>query len=220
MEQANLSQESQQTLIAMREKNKELKKEYEERQKVIEKEKQGKATYDATLSSLQKQRIAIDQGAEAARRYELAQQGMTKAMIDNVVAQEKRNAADEKAQQKAEDAKQIVADEKEAMRLRRIEIEKGAEAAKEAALIARGVSEEQAKAIVAESKRLDMMEARKQAAGEVAGPIAARESRMLSGRSAAVENMSKAQLDALVAIENAILDQTKNNRVRLVQVNK
>jgi hypothetical protein len=220
MEQANLSQESQQTLIAFREKNKELKKEYDERQKVIEREKQSKATYDSTLSSLQKQRIAIDQGAEAARRYELAQQGMTKAMIDNVVAQEKRNAVDEKAKQKAEGAKQIVADEKEAMRLRRIEIEKGAQAAKEAALIAKGVPEEQAKALANESKMLDAMEARKQALNESAGPIAARESRTLSGRGAAAENMSKAQLDALVAIQNAILDQTKNNKVRLVQVNR
>jgi hypothetical protein len=144
---------------------------------------------------------------------------MTKAMIDNVVAQEKRNAVDEKAKQKAEGAKQIVADEKEAMRLRRIEIEKGAQAAKEAALIAKGVPEEQAKALANESKMLDAMEARKQAMNESAGPIAARESRTLSGRGAA-ENMSKAQLDALVAIQNAILDQTKNNKVRLVQVNR
>jgi hypothetical protein len=145
---------------------------------------------------------------------------MTKAMIDNVVAQEKRNAVDEKAKQKAEGAKQIVADEKEAMRLRRIEIEKGAQAAKEAALIAKGVPEEQAKALANESKMLDAMEARKQALNESAGPIAARESRTLSGRGAAAENMSKAQLDALVAIQNAILDQTKNNKVRLVQVNR
>jgi hypothetical protein len=67
---------------------------------------------------------------------------------------------------------------------------------------------------------LDAMEARKQAMNESAGPIAARESRTLSGRGAAAENMSKAQLDALVAIQNAILDQTKNNKVRLVQVNR
>lgn len=220
MEQAGLSQESQQVLIDFREKNKELKKEYEERQKAIEREKQARTTYDQTNASLQKQRISIDQGAEAARRFELAQQGMTKAMIDNIVQQEKQNATDEKAKQKKQDAEQFVKDEVAALKLRRIELEQGTKAAKIAEMVGRGVSKDQAEKLVAEAEALDRLEQRKQAMGEAAGPIEARESRTLSGRGAAAENMSKAQLDALVAIQNAILDQSKNNRVRFVQVIK
>lgn len=223
MELLNLTEAEKQNLREFRARNAELKKDYDEKQKAIQQAEQAKATYASTMSSLERQRIEIDQGAEAARRFELAQQGMTQAMIDSVVAQEKKNAADRKAKQNAEDIKKLIEDEKEALRLRTIEVREGADAARIAALVAKGVSQKEAEALVAQSAALDDIEASKERIKQFAqgpGALTAVESRLLS-RGSAVNPMldvAREQLALQQRIAKATEDAAKQRgvNVRLV----
>ena len=188
LEQLGLSEASQEFLISMRQQNAELKKNFDARTAQEQKEKQIQATYEQTLVSLERQRIAIEQGTEAARRYELAQAGMSQTQADQIVMRERAIAQAEKLKQKQEE------DQKKKQQI--------------------------AEDFQREKERKD--EERKQRMKEQSSPVEARESRLLAGRGAAAENMTRQlaekQLTELQAINRSIVDQTKGNRVKLAQV--
>lgn len=248
-------------IVGIREQNNELKKANAEKEKAAQQAAKVADAYSNAATSIKKQRIALEEGEEAARKFELVQQGMSDAMAERIAEEErmlkldaqrkqiansfieqriaieqgteaarayrleqegytaaeaKRHAAEEKKLRGTEVAKQALED----LRMRRLELEKGAEAARKEQLMLQGVDEATAARIANEEKLLQAREEAKQASAEPAGPVAARESRMLSGRGIAMENVSKQQLQTLIDIHQAIRDQEKKSKVRLVQVQK
>jgi len=255
--QKGLTKGEAQAQVAKEEANAAIAKANQLRDAEIQKGVAASEAYASTAASIHKQKIALEEGEEAARKFELVQQGMTDAMAERLAEEEKevrinqlrkqtnttlqeqtillKEGVDAARQYRLEqegvdkeNAKRIVSEEKEtrlmqqrktfqdAMQRQKILATQGEEAARTFDFQQQGFEEAEAKAMAFTEKAMNRMQKMR----EMAGPIEARESRTLSGRSAAVENMTMKQVQTLVDIHNAILDQTKNNRVRLVQVNK
>lgn len=155
--------------------------------------------------ALEEQRILLAQGAEAARAFALEKQGIDKDAAKGLAATEKetRLMAERKAFQ-------------DEMKRKKIEATQGEEAAKAFDFEQKGFGKLEAAQMASQEKAMERMKKLR----EMSGPVEARESRMLSGRGAAMENTTMRQLQTLVDIHNAILAQSKNNKVRLVQVQK
>ena len=142
-------------------------------------------------------------------------------------ARRKKEQDAEKEKQRAQQIEDVKKREINRLKEQRILLTQGEEAARKFALQQMGIDEATASRLAreeqllkAEKEKQEQEKERRESLKQPGGPIEARESRTLSGRSAAAENTTKAQLQTLVDIHNAIIDQTKNNRIRLVQVNK
>lgn len=152
----------------------------------------------ATIQKIEERRVAIEQGATAARAYALEQQGLTQEVAARLAAEEAaldasqkateaKTAADEKAKEDAKQLAQIQQDEIDRLEMKRVELLKGADAAKVLALQQRGLSKEFAERLVAEENALDRVqkerderqEAAKQLAGVQTG-VQAVQSRLLT----------------------------------------
>lgn len=203
--------------------NEELKQQQQENEKAAQQAAKVSDAYANAASSIQKQRIAFEEGTQAAREFELIQQGMSDAMAERIAEEEAHLRVSIAAQEQQKELAARAKDFNDQLKERRILLEQGEEAAKAFNLEQQGFDRATAAKMAREDAELRKAEqAKQQLAGmnTAFGPVEARESRTLSGRSASVENATKAQLQTLIEIHNAIIDQTKNNRVRLVQVNR
>lgn len=179
---------------------------------------------------LRAQAYAGAYGAEETQRaFELLKQkdALQAAAKAEEEDRRKKEQAAEKEKQRIQQLDEVKKRELNRLKEQKILLEQGEEAARKFALQQMGIDEATAGALAreeqllqAEKERRENEKEKKEKMKEFAGPVEARESRMLSGRGAAVENMSKQQLQTLVDIHNAILAQSKNNKVRLVQVQK
>lgn len=257
-----MSKEQISWIVGIREQNEELKKANAEKERAAQQAQKVADAYSNAAASIQKQRIALTEGEEAGRKFELMQQGMSDAMAERIAEEEKQLKIDQLRKQlnstleeqkvlltqgaeaarsfalqqqglDAATANAIAAQEKQntlqqtrdeinrSLRERTILLEQGAEAARKFALEQQGFTDQEAAALAKQETELKKREEAKRAAvAGPAGPTAARESRMLSGRGIAMENVSKQQLQTLIDIHQAIRNQDNKSKVRLVQVQK
>lgn len=130
-------------IMGVKQSNDEIKKANAENEKAVQLAQRVSESFSTSATSLQKQRIAFEQGEEAARKFELVQQGMSDAMAERVAEEEAALRLEQSRKQAAESFKQ-----------QRIELEKGAEAARIYALEQQGLTAAEAKAQAAEERKL------------------------------------------------------------------
>lgn len=137
----------------------------------------------ATIQKIEERKIALEQGATAAKAYALEQQGLSQevaarlaadeaALDAQQAANEARMAADEKAKDDAKQLAQLQQGELDRLELKRVELLKGADAAKVLALQQRGLSKEFAERLVAEENALDRLQKERDQRTEAAKQLA------------------------------------------------
>ena len=194
----------------------------------------------ATIQKLEERRVALEQGATAARAYALEQQGLTQEVAARLAAEEAaldasqkateaKTAADEKAKDDAKQLAQIQQDELSRLELKRVELLKGADAAKVLAMQQRGLSKEFAERLVAEENALDRVQKerdqRKELAKQLAGVqlgVTATQSRLQTrgpGQNG-MERLAKLAQKQVEFLQKIFEKETpKNQPIQLAQVN-
>jgi len=189
--------------IAIRQRKLELLKEEEAFAKSLSDKNKARAAAAinlevSTIQKIEERRIAIERGAEAGRAYALEQQGLASEVAMRLAADEaaldlaqktaeERKAAGEKEIESARQIADLQRSEIERLTLKRVELLKGADAARVLALQQRGLSKEFAERLVAEEnaienvkkQRDEKQEAAKQLAGVQTG-VQAVQSRLLT----------------------------------------
>lgn len=228
-------------IVGTREANDALKAAQAEQEKAAQSAQKASDAFSSAAVNIQKQRIELEEGVEAARKFELVQQGMSDAMAERVAEEEAMNEARKKQAQEEKDLikkeederanlKKMVEEETEALRLKRIELEKGVDAAERERLLKRGVDAADVDRIVAEKKALRELEEKlrkeqqeKDKTKQDAGKnnefgTAAKESRLLSRGTENQLAISKEQLATLNRMLDFMRQDAKGGRLKLKPV--
>lgn len=144
-----MSKEQISWIVGIREQNEELKKANAEKEKAAQQAAKVSDAYSNAAASIQKQRIALNEGEEAGRKFELMQQGMSDAMAERIAEEEKHLKIDQLRKQLNSTLEE-----------QKVLLTQGAEAARSFALQQQGLDAATANAIAAQEKQNTLQQTR------------------------------------------------------------
>jgi hypothetical protein len=156
LKRQGMSDEMISWIVGIREQNEELKKANAEKEKAAQQAAKVADAYRNSAASIVQQRVALEDGAEAGRKFQLVQQGMSDAEAERIAQEESALKSD-----------QMIKQETQSLEMRRIALEKGNEAAKVQALINQGMDADAAKKMAAEDASLTAEEKKLEAAKQL-----------------------------------------------------
>lgn len=213
LKRQGMSDEMISWIVGIREQNEELKKANAEKEKAAQQAAKVADAYRNSAASIVQQRVALEDGAEAGRKFQLVQQGMSDAEAERI-------AQEESALKSA----QMIKQETQSLEMRRIALEKGNEAAKVQALINQGMDADAAKkmaaedaALTAEEKKLEAAKQLEESRKKILADLEKEKILIQQGEQAArsfalqQEGFGKAEADRIAA-EEARLDKLKKQK--------
>lgn len=144
-----MSKEQISWIVGIREQNEEMKKANAIKEQAAQQAAKVADAYSNAAASIQKQRIALTEGEEAGRKFELMQQGMSDAMAERIAEEEKQLKIDQLRKQLNSTLEE-----------QRVLLTQGAEAARAFALEQQGLDAATASAIAAQEKQNTLQQAR------------------------------------------------------------
>jgi len=218
LKRQGMSDEMISWIDGIREQNDELKKANAEKEKAAQQAAKVAEAYRNSAVSIVQQRVALEDGAEAGRKFQLVQQGMSDAEAERIAQEESALKSD-----------QMIKQETQSLEMRRIALEKGNEAAKVQALINQGIDADAAKkmaaedaALTAEEKKLEAAKQLEESRKKILADLEKEKILIQQGEEAArsfalqQEGFAKDEADRIAA-EEARLDRLKKEKENNVQ---
>jgi hypothetical protein len=185
LKRQGMSDEMISWIVGIREQNEELKKANAEKEKAAQQAAKVADAYRNSAASIVQQRVALEDGAEAGRKFQLVQQGMSDAEAERIAQEESALKSD-----------QMIKQETQSLELRRIALEKGNEAARAQALINQGMDADSAERLSREESLLTLEERKNDLAMRRVKLEEAAKVRILIGQGVAVDAAEKMAAEA------------------------